>query len=95
MSSVTAAAAAAGVQRSVEAFEAEKQGLESDNAALRKALHSLEVSHLQQRREVMIAGQQLLWNDDCIEQSDSFIASCCNCNSNERTCRRIPDVCTA
>jgi len=32
------------MQRSVEVFESEKQTLESDNAALRKALHSLEVS---------------------------------------------------
>jgi hypothetical protein len=58
MSSTTAAAAAAAaapVQRSVEALEGEKQGLESDNAALRKALHSLEVSHLQQQRDILIA----------------------------------------
>lgn len=40
-------------QRSVEAFEAEKQGLESDNAALRKALHSLEVRRPRQRRSTL------------------------------------------
>lgn len=31
------------VQRTVETLEGEKQALESDNTALRKALHSLEV----------------------------------------------------
>lgn len=34
------------MQRSVEAFEAERLGLASENAALRKALHSLEVSRV-------------------------------------------------
>lgn len=32
------------LQRSLESFEAERSNLENDNAALRKALHSLEVS---------------------------------------------------
>lgn len=34
-------------KRSVEVFESEKQTLESDNAALRKALHSLEREHME------------------------------------------------
>lgn len=36
------------LQRSLESFETEKSSLESDNAALRKALHSLEVGPWQQ-----------------------------------------------
>lgn len=31
------------LQRSMEALESEKQALESENAAMRKAMHSLEV----------------------------------------------------
>lgn len=61
ISSATAPAAAAVVQRSVEAFESEKLGLESDNAALRKALHSLEVRHMQQQQHGIVVAHPAQW----------------------------------